>query len=1029
MNGIQVKRLGQSIPKLSLGGTLANAGSAAISGGMTAGPWGAVAMGGMSLISGLLGDANENKMEKERKIAEAKVAQAGRNRNDAMRYSMFNKQGNADNRMYMADGGIVKVKLKSKSDTTPKQTPKQTTKPKPANYVDNGILDNIGRNIALMPNTFNQAIDAIASPFTQMGMKSGSHPFSSDYWENIGDKIAKVGTADPHKWNNAYEHLPYDVANAALARVGGHVITKGVGAVGNRITKMYADKVAKPVIDKATKAVKAPSKSIPYQVGNTIRKTPAAIKNEATLLKDAVVGAPKYKGSGTSKGVTPAPIPAPRVHHMGGQPLKRIPQKASPDNIIPPTEILGTKAIPTINTIPYQQPPQKLLPGSNVFYQSATPPPNSGLLPQRTATMGMSENPALFRTRGITETYAPNYTHRISSGTSQVKPPVAAPTAPAQKLLPANNVFYQPPTTPPNSGLLPQRTGSMGVSDSPALFKNRGVTEKYSPNYTHRTTTVAAPEVKPPITNSDPTAKLIEYHAKSNLNMPFADFMKMYKANPGFMKNVNAKAGLAKGGIVREIAPGVKEVKAHTPGTDTVSHSLKPYGKPNAKPVPVNVDNQEVILNNQVVLSADKGHAQKYKSLLKQGYPKAQLDAIFIPKAIAGQSASNNLNLGGIGSPDNPPTRYWDIGREDSKVFDLATMQYVNAPTPTVNSGYEPGFRRSVSKPIEKEVSLSGTSGSRTITTKQSIPTIPPITDGLDPRMHTPASKLYNINMPTRVNRDFGDAYNTIGSHSTLTNVGRMNSIPPFTNKQTTLPQITVNKPSTEMPDYSFKGRLKAGIQSFKDMPTDKKQMMGHMGIAGLQLLGNTLNINKANKLKVPTPALINPALQDRTINDPMFASQDSQLRSSVSNMNTNALNTSNSGTAFARLGAGVQFEQQGLGDINTRRIGAMGQIDNENVRTINAAAERNNQAINQHGLMSYQASVDNLQNRSNMFNASMDTFKNLIEYKQKGNYDDELLSAIAKTYSINYEPGDTIDDLYKRSTGNAKKQLALLRG
>ena len=434
MNGIQVKRLGQSIPKMSLGGILTNTASGALSGGMTAGPWGAVAMGGISLISGLLGEANENKMEKERKLAEAKVAQRNRYINDAMRYSNFNKNGNSDNRMYMANGGIVKVKLQKPATKT--TNPVESNTPVKQDYVDNGWLDNLGRYVALTPNKINTAADALFSPVTQMGMKSGSHPFQKRYWDNISAAIDDANDITPYEWNNAYSNLGAESAYAAANLIGGKITTGLASATGKAVA---------PYVSKMIPNIKNPLTKVATKVGN-------AIKNEAGYIYEGITSKPISKTK-----VTPKVAPKGMVYDM---PERIVPQISQTSSYVPPvktarvapsipTEITGRRIIPNIQTTPYRyptptlppiedvlnpnklgihikppvKPGQKLLTGGErVFYQEPVILPNKGLLPQHTGSIGTSANPSLFRTRGITETYAPGYRHKTSNIISNVNP-------------------------------------------------------------------------------------------------------------------------------------------------------------------------------------------------------------------------------------------------------------------------------------------------------------------------------------------------------------------------------------------------------------------------------------------------------------------------------------------------------------------------------------------------------------------------------------------------------------------------------
>ena len=859
MNGITVKRLNQSIPKMSIGGVLTNTASSAVSGALTAGPLGAIAMGGVSLMSGLLGELNENKQEKERKALELKNITKNENQNQAMRASRFNKDGNNVSKLYMSKGGIVKkVGFKTK--------PIETSKPT-VNNSNMTLLDEIGRYVALTPQVFNKSVNALISPFNQFGIKSGANPFQQRYYDNIKNAFKDAIFVDEKELQNAYSNLPSELAETGLNLVGGKI----AGGVASKVGKLVAPKLSK---------INNPLSKISDKVSDVA-------KNELSYIKEYIFGPAKTK---------------PRVFIMPetSSVPKMIPQKSSYINEFSSEypEILGIKMVPKIETIPYRYPTPKL------------PPINE-----------------------------------ILNG----------------------NKF--------------------NINIKPQAIKPKSID---------------------PINNM---SKFIKYHSESNLNMPYDDFIKLYNKYPGYRDKVNKAIGMSKGGIVKPIAYGVDKVKAVKPGTDTVKHTLQGQ--------PVMLDNNELVIDDNVVLSADKGHAQKYESLLKAGYPKEYLDSIFIPMAIAGQRSNSKLSLGG--SSDNPPVKYWDFGEG---IFDLSSMKYLN-----YGDLYTPGFNQQVNSAVPtKEMH------DRVVTQPISKPNTV-----INPNISFKSEYeiLPRTNVNSKLDSELGNNYHTIGRYSTLGQVDKMKPLDittqinnPNTNvfDNNILASRAITQPPTDMPDYrSNVSKLADNIKSkFTNMTPKNKEILGHVAIAGLQTLGNIFNANKANKIKTPAYNPIQPILQSESANDAIYNNQTGLLQSRINNLSGLLRNTSNSATAAARLGNLAQVEQESLSTINANRIKERNQIANSNVGLVNQAMQYNNQALNQAALLDYQSKVDNVQNRGDIFNSSIDSFKNLIEFSDKSEYDDLMLQAIAKSYGLNYEVGDSIDSLDRKSKGKLKRDLKI---
>ncbi len=106
---IQVKRLNQTIPKLSIGGIAANVGSATLSGLSMGGPWGAAIGGAFALAGGISGELAEKKQEK---LAKEQIEKQNRKTmlaGDASRLANHSKYG-YNQSMYLNTGGIPRLK-------------------------------------------------------------------------------------------------------------------------------------------------------------------------------------------------------------------------------------------------------------------------------------------------------------------------------------------------------------------------------------------------------------------------------------------------------------------------------------------------------------------------------------------------------------------------------------------------------------------------------------------------------------------------------------------------------------------------------------------------------------------------------------------------------------------------------------------------------------------------------------------------------------------------------------------------------
>jgi hypothetical protein len=832
--------------------------------------------------------------------------------------------------------------FKSKVD----ETKAKWNTPKPIEYVDNGILDNIGRHIALMPNTFNQAVDAIASPFTQMG---SSHPFRADYWETIHDKVAKVGTADPHKWNNAYEHLAYDGANAALNRMGTSVISKGVGAIGSKITKMYADKIAKPVIDKATKTQ---SKTIPYRAGRAIRNTPKTIKNEASYVKESLVGPPtkskekslewvKFKGNTAEARLVNKPLNSPK-------------------------------------------------------------------------SLGVIEGAPPFKVKEL-----------------DYKPMVG---------------FNTP------------LTGRFTIPTKPFEYKPMiGFNSPFDPS--------KAMDAK--LANS--TGKLIEYHAKSNLNMPFADFMKMYKANPGFMKNVNAKAGLAKGGevipaeggTIVPIAPGVSKVKAHKKGTDTVRTTLE--GRP------VMVDDKETIVTHpdtgkQVVISHDRTDAIKHEKLLKR-MPPDQANRIMANKAIMQQrldmSKSNRLNEGG-GVDGNKilrldgngfPMGHWS-DRELSNIYGSGIE---TPPIPNYTPATIPGVTReypNIESPNKGE-------GMRSVNTT-ALPNKPII---------QPPQNPYNfdeyINMPRQnFNFDFhtdrqhsntmfkgydrGRNPGTIGGYINNPSIGMKqdntnvpflaNHILPIPSTNRNLNTASVNRVKTNATNplpaslnpSTFGEKLKSGFGDFKTTIKDPKNFtaVADLALGAMQSISNSAAARKAAKVKLQTPRSYQPILEDVNANASMFQNQVDDINTQYRGINNTILdNSTNVNSALSKL-SNIQSDK--LSNINRVRSGEIADVSNirnRNINSLNRSMEQNVNNTNEYNKAMFGHNLQLADMGKNLRDASIATGASIVNNMRLENIDNTALQALANSYNVNWNLSMGIAELKRLMMQRLNTDIAAQQG
>jgi hypothetical protein len=421
----------------------------------------------------------------------------------------------------------------------------------------------------------------------------------------------------------------------------------------------------------------------------------------------------------------------------------------------------------------------------------------------------------------------------------------------------------------------------------------------------------------------------------------------------------------------RKVGAGI-EVKGKK-GTDTINATVGGQ--------PVKLDNEEIIVNYQgspVVISDDLGEADAYRTALKNGGNPKEVADYYAKRAIQlnPNPSGNSRYLGGYG--------------DDKRYLDSDVI---------------PNNRNYLGNPI------SGIDPNRPSNVQMNDKYLKIIANR---NVNNPAS-VDNISVPPP------DTYSKIGSRK-------------FTGNLTE--GITSNSPNDIASATNFiqpNVRPNTNITPPTDSRADFREKMqgidGNTAARGLGFLATTVgNINAAYRLSKTRPAPFKPAQPAQLnpdANRPIFNDQISTIRRGSRNLGTQILgNTASSSTALARLG-GVEANRIGAeGTVNSQRVADRNQIMNRNTDTTNRVGLYNNQGLNNQNRFNYQDQLGRISTQNALVGSTVSSLENVIDNVEKGNYQDEMLQAVAMSYGVKLSKNATAEDYLKALKGILNNQL-----